>query len=76
MIPDTSLSQGDADIPTVYSVPDSFKVIATEYGPNFHCTTCNVEVEPWAASVGGLVVLPSHFRCNKPSSFVLACFDP
>ncbi len=42
-----SLSQPkDADMPTVHSVPDGFEVIPTEYGPNFHCTTCNIEVVP------------------------------
>jgi hypothetical protein len=42
-----SLSQDDdADIPTVHSVPDGLKVIATTYGPNFHCATCNVAVLP------------------------------
>ncbi len=41
------LSQGDeADIPTVHSVPDGFEVIATQYGPNFYCTMCNVAVVP------------------------------
>ena len=42
-----SLSQGDdADTPTVLSVPDGFKVISTEYGPDFHCGTCNIAVAP------------------------------
>jgi predicted RNA-binding Zn-ribbon protein involved in translation (DUF1610 family) len=42
-----SLSQsGDTDIPTVQSVPDGFKVVATLYAPNFHCTSCNVAVVP------------------------------
>ena len=42
-----SLSQGeDADIPAVQSVPDGFKVVATLYGPDFHCTTCNIPVVP------------------------------
>jgi hypothetical protein len=42
-----SLTQSDdADIPTVYSVPDGFKIVATSYGPNFHCGTCNVPVLP------------------------------
>ena len=36
----------DADIPTVHSVPDGFKVVATSYGPNFHCGACNVPVLP------------------------------
>jgi hypothetical protein len=42
-----SLSQGDdANIPTVYSVPDGFKVVATHYGPDFHCASCKVAVVP------------------------------
>ena len=42
-----SLSQSeDAEIPTVHSVPDGFKVVATLYGPDFHCGTCNTAVEP------------------------------
>jgi hypothetical protein len=37
-----NLSQvpGD-DTPTVRSISDSFKVAQTEYGPNFHCATCD-----------------------------------
>jgi hypothetical protein len=42
-----SLSQKEGiDIPTVQSVPDGFKIVATSYGPNFHCGTCNVAVVP------------------------------
>jgi hypothetical protein len=42
-----SLSQGDdAEIPTVHSVPDGFKVVATLYGIDFHCRACNVAVVP------------------------------
>jgi hypothetical protein len=42
-----SLSQGDdADIPTVHGIPDGFKVVAAQYGPDFHCTTCNIAVVP------------------------------
>lgn len=38
-----SLSQGDGDqTPTVLSIPDGFKVVQTEYGPDFHCDTCKV----------------------------------
>jgi hypothetical protein len=37
------LSQCDGDqTPTVLSVLDGFKVVQTEYGPDFHCATCNV----------------------------------
>jgi hypothetical protein len=38
-----SLSQGD-DAPTVLYVPDGFRVIAKQHGPDFQCTTCNVAV--------------------------------
>ena len=41
-----SLSQDSGDMPTVLSVPDGFKIVATRYGPNFQCTTCNVAVVP------------------------------
>jgi hypothetical protein len=42
-----SLSQPkDAEIPTVEAVPDGFKVVQTEYGPDFHCGVCNVRAAP------------------------------
>jgi hypothetical protein len=42
-----SLSQASGDnMPTVQSVQDGFKVIATQYGPDFHCGTCNIPVAP------------------------------
>jgi hypothetical protein len=42
-----SLSQcDDAAKSTVQIVPDGFKVVATPYGPDFHCGTCNVAVLP------------------------------
>jgi hypothetical protein len=42
-----SLSLGDGDqTPTVLSIPDRFKVVQTEYGPDFHCDTCNVPAMP------------------------------
>jgi hypothetical protein len=41
-----SLSQSDADIPTVHSVSDGFKLVQTRFGPNFQCATCKVEVVP------------------------------
>jgi hypothetical protein len=41
-----SLSQDDDSIPTVKSIPDGFKVVATQYGPDFQCTMCNVAVVP------------------------------
>jgi hypothetical protein len=34
----------DADKPTVICVPSGFKIVADEYGPDFHCETCNVAV--------------------------------
>jgi hypothetical protein len=38
-----SLSQSrDAQVPTVESVTGSFRVMHTEYGPDFHCVTCKV----------------------------------
>jgi hypothetical protein len=41
------LSQGDDDnTPTVQLVTDGFMVVKTEYGPNFHCGSCNVVVDP------------------------------
>ena len=41
-----SLSQDNGDAPSVLSVPDGFKIVATQYGPNFQCTTCDVAVKP------------------------------
>jgi hypothetical protein len=41
-----SLSQRDNDIPIVQSVPNGFKVVDSQYGPDFHCGTCNVAVAP------------------------------
>jgi hypothetical protein len=41
------LSQGEGDnTPTVQFASDGFKVVTTQYGPNFHCATCNVVVDP------------------------------
>jgi hypothetical protein len=38
-----SLSQfNGANMPTVESITDGFRVVQTEYGPDFHCKTCNV----------------------------------
>jgi len=43
----TTLSQGDGDrMPTVLSTPNGFKVVQTEYGPDFYCETCNVAALP------------------------------
>ncbi|MDB5575649.1 MAG: hypothetical protein JWR80_825 [Bradyrhizobium sp.] len=42
-----SLTQGkDDQMPAVQSVPEGFKVVQTEYGPDFHCMACNIAVEP------------------------------
>jgi hypothetical protein len=42
-----SLSQSaDADMPTIHRVPEGFKLITTQYGPDFHCGTCNIPVAP------------------------------
>jgi hypothetical protein len=42
-----SLSQSNSDnTPTVHSVSDGFKVVQTEYGPDFRCRTCNIAVDP------------------------------
>lgn len=42
-----SLSQAEGDqSPTVLTVPDGFKVVQTENGPDFQCGTCNVAVAP------------------------------
>jgi hypothetical protein len=42
-----SLSQlKDAFMPTVHSVADGFKVVQTQYGPNFHCGVCDIPAMP------------------------------
>jgi hypothetical protein len=41
-----SLWQNNDDTPTVDFVPDGFKVVSTEYGPNLSCGTCGVPVKP------------------------------
>jgi hypothetical protein len=33
-----------AQVPTVDLVTAGFKVVQTEYGPDFHCGVCNVPV--------------------------------
>jgi hypothetical protein len=41
------LSQNEGvELPTVDSVPDGFTAFSTEYGPDFRCDTCDVEVNP------------------------------
>jgi hypothetical protein len=40
-----SLSQvSDNNIPTVDGIADGFRVVQTEYGPQFECGACNVSV--------------------------------
>lgn len=42
-----SLSQADSDdTPTVHNVPDGFKVVLTEFGPDFLCAACEVAAAP------------------------------
>jgi hypothetical protein len=42
-----SLSQSEGDQTSiVQSVSDGFKVVQTQYGPDFQCETCNVSVDP------------------------------
>jgi hypothetical protein len=42
-----NLSQFEsADMPTVDRITDSFKVVQTDYGPNFHCGVCDVPALP------------------------------
>ena len=40
-----SLSEDNGDAPTVLSVPDGFKIVAAQHGPDFQCTTCDVTVK-------------------------------
>lgn len=42
-----SLCQDDgSETPTVQRVPDGFKVVDHQYGPDFHCEACGVAVQP------------------------------
>jgi hypothetical protein len=42
-----SLSQSEADwAPTVHTISCDFKVVQTEYGPDFHCVACSVPAAP------------------------------
>jgi hypothetical protein len=36
----------DTETATVERVPVGFKIVLTEYGPNFNCETCDVAVNP------------------------------
>lgn len=35
-----------ARVPTIHMVPPGFKAVLTEFGPDFHCSTCNVPAMP------------------------------
>jgi hypothetical protein len=57
-----TLSQGDGDqMSTVRSIPDGFKVVQTEYGPDFHSENCNVPAlnDPNT---------PRHLRADLPEA--------
>jgi hypothetical protein len=42
-----SLSQSDeAKMPTVRGISDGFRLVQTEYGPDFHCGDCNLPAIP------------------------------
>jgi hypothetical protein len=42
-----SLSHPKGDpVPTVQNVSDGFKVVQTEYGPDFRCAGCDIAVDP------------------------------
>jgi hypothetical protein len=41
-----SLSGDNGEAATVDQVPDGFKVVDTEDGPNFHCASCEGPVRP------------------------------
>jgi hypothetical protein len=41
-----TLSQDNDDEPTIQILPHGFKVVDTEHGPDFHCATRDVAVEP------------------------------
>jgi hypothetical protein len=40
-----SLAQDGDDAPTIQLLPDGFKVVDTDDGPDFRCLTCNIAVE-------------------------------
>lgn len=35
-----------ADVPNVEGVPDGFKAVQTDYGPNFYCGDCDIPAAP------------------------------
>jgi NMD protein affecting ribosome stability and mRNA decay len=36
----------DAETPIVQHVPSGFRVVSDQHGPDFHCETCHVAVNP------------------------------
>jgi len=42
----TLCQAGDDDLPTIQSVPDGFRLVKTNDGPDFRCADCDVSVEP------------------------------
>ena len=40
-----SLSQDNGDTPSIQLVPDGFKIVDTEHGPDFRCADCDVAVQ-------------------------------
>jgi hypothetical protein len=43
-----SLSRSkENEMPIVDRVPDGFKAVHTDYGPDFHCGVCNIPVVPY-----------------------------
>jgi len=40
-----SLSQDNGNTPIIQLVPDGFKVVDTEHGPDFRCADCDVAVK-------------------------------
>jgi NMD protein affecting ribosome stability and mRNA decay len=61
----------DSETLIVQSVPSGFKVVGDEYGPDFHCTTCNVAVvhrPPQLASCpADIRILPCVVMRSLPS---------
>ena len=40
------LYEDNGDTPIIQLLPDGFKVVDTEHGPDFRCADCDVEVKP------------------------------
>jgi hypothetical protein len=41
-----SLTQDNDDAPAVQAVPEGFRVITKQHGPDFQCSICGVAVVP------------------------------